>query len=185
MNKNLEIVEDLDFSETSDKFSSQLMRESTVDYIDDYEDQDDKLNDNIEIDDEDEQINTEDEYNVDVFQDQNSCVHKYAHEDLSDDDVEIDVFDDDTIERQGYVAKEDRTTKPFITKYERNPLIGTRTKQLALGAKPMIKGVEHLPPKEIAELELKNKVIPLTIERPLPDGTKEEWRVEEFINLND
>ena len=179
--------EDVEFSETSDKFSNTLTQEPTIDYADE-EEEDDKLNDNIEIDDEDEEMNTEDDYNTDVYQDQDSCVHnhaRYLQEDPSDEDVDDDIFDDDALQREGFVAKKDRITKPFITKYEANRIIGVRTKQLAMGAKPKIKGVEHLPPKSVAELELKNKILPIIIERPLPDGSKEEWHIDEFLNLND
>ena len=45
----------------------------------------------------------------------------------------------------------------------------------------MIKGVTHLAPKDVALLELKNNVIPLIIERPLPNGKKERWFVRALI----
>ena len=37
--------------------------------------------------------------------------------------------------------------------------------------------------KQIAELELKNKTIPIIIIRPLPNGHIEEWKVSEFLNI--
>ena len=67
-----------------------------------------------------------------------------------------------------------------MTKYEKNRIIGDRSKQIALGAKPLIKDASHLSSKEIAELELKHNVLPLIIERPLPNGMKERWRVSEL-----
>ena len=67
-----------------------------------------------------------------------------------------------------------------MLKYERVRLLGDRAQQLALGAKPMLKNIEGLSTKEIAELEIKNNVIPLIIERPLPNGKKERWYISEL-----
>ena len=55
-----------------------------------------------------------------------------------------------------------------------------RTKQLTQGAKPMIKNTTGLSHKEIALLELKNKIIPLIIERPIPNSGTERWRLSEL-----
>ena len=55
-----------------------------------------------------------------------------------------------------------------------------RSRQLAQGAKPLIKNTEGLSHKEIARLELKNKIIPLIIERPIPNAGTEKWRLSEL-----
>ena len=82
------------------------------------------------------------------------------------------------------VKPEERVTKPFLTKFERVRLLGDRAKQLSLGAKPMLKNTELLNPKEIARLELEKKVIPLIIERTLPNGKKERWNITELSIVN-
>jgi DNA-directed RNA polymerase subunit K/omega len=71
-----------------------------------------------------------------------------------------------------------------MTIYERVRLLGERAKQLSLGAKPMIKNVDNMNPKDIAKLELENKVIPLIIIRTLPNGVKEKWKVSELEIIN-
>jgi len=48
----------------------------------------------------------------------------------------------------------------------------------------MIKNTVGLSHKEVALLELKNKVIPLIIERPIPNVGVEKWKLSELeINL--
>lgn len=121
------------------------------------------------------------------------CLYKKANlsdsEEEGDDEAE-EVFDDEDEDEKNtkgeniYVPKEQRITKPFLTKYERVRLIGDRTKQLSGGAKPLIKNVDHLSAEEIAKLELQHNIIPLIIERPLPNGLKERWTVNELQQFN-
>lgn len=113
-----------------------------------------------------------------------NCIYKYAgnnSDDEDDDNEELEFSDDeDVVPDNKIVPKELRITKPFLTKYERVRLIGDRTKQLAEGAKPLIKNAENIEPEEIAKLELQHNIIPLIIERPLPNGKKERWHVSEL-----
>lgn len=71
------------------------------------------------------------------------------------------------------LSRESRITKPYLTKYERIPLLARRSQQLFFGAQPMIKDVGNLCSLEIAKLELEYKIIPLVIERPLPGNVVE------------
>ena len=80
------------------------------------------------------------------------------------------------------VKPSDRITKPFLTDKERIRILSLRTDQIAKGAKSFIKGAADLPPNEVAKLELEHKKMPLIIERELPDGSREKWKLEEFIN---
>jgi len=90
------------------------------------------------------------------------------------------IFDDDDIQNINQIETVQKITKPLLYNYERVRLLGDRTQQLTLGAKPMIKNIENLTPKQIAELEIENNVIPLIIERPLPNGKKERWYISEL-----
>ncbi len=51
----------------------------------------------------------------------------------------------------------------MLTKYEKARIIGARALQLFYGAPPLIKVKENADFVEIAEKELENKKIPLTI----------------------
>jgi DNA-directed RNA polymerase I, II, and III subunit RPABC2 len=77
-----------------------------------------------------------------------------------------------------------KVTKPFLTKYEESKLVGVRAQMISAGSKPLV----TVPPnvtdtKVIAELELKEKKIPLLIRRKLPNGEYEDWRLEDLIIL--
>ena len=103
----------------------------------------------------------------------------------ADDNEELElVYDDDNNIFDEIVKPDDRITKPFMTIFERVRLLGDRAKQLSLGAKPMIKGLETVNPKEVAKLELEKGVIPLIIERVLPNGKKERWYTHELKIIN-
>jgi len=120
--------------------------------------------------------------------DTDECMYKKAKvknldDEKDDDEIEL-VYDDDNIKYDELVKPEDRISKPFMTVFERVRLLGDRSKQLSLGAKPMIKGLETMNPKEIAKLELQKGVIPLIIERVLPNGKKERWHPNELKIIN-
>ena len=73
-------------------------------------------------------------------------------------------------------------TIPFISKYEKARVLGERAKQLDAGATPFI---ENLDPTIIdgyliALKEFEEKKIPFIIQRPLPDGACEYWRLKDL-----
>jgi len=75
-----------------------------------------------------------------------------------------------------------RQSKPYITKYERAKILGVRSQMIAGGDKPLIKVPIHMTDAyEIALLEYNNKRMPLMIRRTNPDGTVEDWRLEDLI----
>lgn len=118
-----------------------------------------------------------------------TCVYKFAKKSMSESDEEEEevVFEDDIEVGKNtdqIVAAEERETKPILTKYERVRILGDRAKQLSLGAKPMLLNVDNMNPKEIAKLELERKVIPFIIEKTLPDGRRERWKLNELAIVN-
>lgn len=86
------------------------------------------------------------------------------------------VIDEDNI----YITGDERITRPILTKFEYVRILTDRIKQLALGAKPLLSNINGLNDKEIAILEIKNKKCPFKIERPLPNGQKEIFKLEEL-----
>lgn len=123
------------------------------------------------------------------IEDEEGCLYKFAVKNKqldSDDefDEETEIYDDDTKIYNMVVNKEERITKPVLFMYERVRMLGTRARQLSRGAKPMLLNVAHLSPKEIARLELENKVIPFIIVRTLPNGKKEHWHLNELAIVN-
>jgi DNA-directed RNA polymerase subunit K/omega len=152
--------------------------------------EDDDILGNEDYGDEEQKENIEEEQEeeqADVERD-GSCLYKFAKKIMSDSEDENDdmVFEDDMeSKRVDYIAKtEERETKPVLTKYERVRVLGDRAKQLSLGAKPMLLNVDNMDPKAIAKLELERGVIPLIIEKVLPDGRRERWKVSELKIVN-
>lgn len=56
-----------------------------------------------------------------------------------------------------------------MTRFERARVLGARTLQISMGAPPLIE-TSGKTPLEIAEQELKEGILPITIRRRLPDG---------------
>jgi DNA-directed RNA polymerase subunit K/omega len=85
-------------------------------------------------------------------------------------------------QKYNIVSKENRISKNKLTKYEFVRIIGERTKQLTMGAKPLIKikkESENLEYNEIAIEELKLNMIPFKIKR-LVNGNYEIWELNEL-----
>lgn len=77
--------------------------------------------------------------------------------------------------------KHERITTPFMTKYERARILGTRALQLSMNAPVMVELEGLTDPLEIAKRELKAGKIPMIIRRYLPDGSYEDWSIDELI----
>ena len=78
------------------------------------------------------------------------------------------------------IAKTPKKTIPFLTKFERARIMGVRLQQLAYGAKPRINTENLKSIQEIVEQELLQRKIPFIIRRSLPNGSSEDWKMEEF-----
>ncbi|CAF3520485.1 unnamed protein product [Rotaria sp. Silwood1] len=71
-------------------------------------------------------------------------------------------------------------TTPYMTKYERARVLGTRALQIAMCAPLMVEPDGETDPLQIAMRELKEKKIPMIIRRYLPDGSYEDWSIDEL-----
>lgn len=66
-----------------------------------------------------------------------------------------------------------------FTKYEKARIIGARALQLAMGAPLLLKLTKedfermNYSPIEIAKLEFKEEIIPITIKRPMPEKVED------------
>jgi len=78
------------------------------------------------------------------------------------------------------LEKDQRITNPRLTRYEMVRILGERTKQLTMGAKPLVKNYQELTYEQIAIEELKHNMVPFKIKRPLPNNRIEEWSIEEL-----
>ncbi|KAI9755018.1 MAG: DNA-directed RNA polymerases I II and III subunit RPABC2 [Lichina confinis] len=68
------------------------------------------------------------------------------------------------------IPTEDRTTTPYMTKYEKARVLGTRALQISMNAPVLVDLEGETDPLQIAIKELREKKIPLIVRRYLPDG---------------
>merc|ERR1739840_51203 len=74
-----------------------------------------------------------------------------------------------------------RITAPYMTKYERARVLGTRALQIAMCAPVMVELEGETDPLQIAMKELKMRKIPIIIRRYMPDGSFEDWAIDELM----
>ena len=107
-------------------------------------------------------------------------------DDVDDAEVEVGNQGEDNIEvlqsAQGPSDPSKRITTPFMTKYERARVLGTRALQISMGAPVMVDLDGETDPLKIATMELNDKKIPMIVRRYLPDGSHEDWKIEELLN---
>ncbi|ETW87061.1 hypothetical protein HETIRDRAFT_308213 [Heterobasidion irregulare TC 32-1] len=75
-----------------------------------------------------------------------------------------------------------RVTTPYLTKYERARILGTRALQISMNAPILVPLDGETDALQIAIKELSQRKIPLIIRRYLPDGSFEDWSVSELIS---
>ncbi|GJN07512.1 hypothetical protein PR202_ga25349 [Eleusine coracana subsp. coracana] len=105
-----------------------------------------------------------------------------AEEDLenNNDDAPDDVVGTE-VEDKVQEKERPRKTSKYMTKYERARILGTRALQISMNAPVMVELEGETDPLEIAMKELRARKIPFTIRRYLPDGSYEDWGVDELI----
>eukprot|EP00640_Fibrocapsa_japonica_P007649 CAMPEP_0113944334 /NCGR_PEP_ID=MMETSP1339-20121228/33427_1 /TAXON_ID=94617 /ORGANISM="Fibrocapsa japonica" /LENGTH=145 /DNA_ID=CAMNT_0000949501 /DNA_START=26 /DNA_END=463 /DNA_ORIENTATION=+ /assembly_acc=CAM_ASM_000762 len=77
--------------------------------------------------------------------------------------------------------KKERITTRYMTKYERARILGTRALQISMNAPVMVDIEGETDPLRIAEKELRERKIPIIVRRYLPDGSYEDWSIDELI----
>ena len=95
----------------------------------------------------------------------------------------IEVLTED-VARSRYDGKPNegpRITTPYMTKFEKARIIGTRALQISMNAPVAIPLDGETDPLLIAEKELYTKKIPFVIRRYLPNGNYEDWKIDELI----
>ncbi|KAI0007825.1 RNA polymerase Rpb6 [Xylariaceae sp. FL0662B] len=79
------------------------------------------------------------------------------------------------------IPNEERSTTPYMTKYERARILGTRALQISMNAPVLVDLEGESDPLQIAIKELREKKIPLIVRRYMPDGYYEDWTCEELL----
>jgi DNA-directed RNA polymerase I, II, and III subunit RPABC2 len=101
--------------------------------------------------------------------------------DLESDEI-IEEKDSKKDKKMQKIEKDKRVTLPYLTKFEKARVIGTRAVQISMGAKTNVQ-FSKFDPIEIATKELHTKNLPLIIRRHLPNNKYEDWSVSELMIL--
>ncbi|KAI3400913.1 hypothetical protein diail_1120 [Diaporthe ilicicola] len=79
------------------------------------------------------------------------------------------------------IPTDQRTTTPYMTKYEKARILGTRALQISMNAPVLVDLEGETDPLQIAIKELREKKVPLIVRRYMPDGYYEDWTCEELL----
>lgn len=97
---------------------------------------------------------------------------------------EGDEYIEEIDQEEDVVSKErtEKITTPYMTKYERARILGTRAMQISRNAPVFVElDPSMTDPLVIAGKELREKKIPFIIRRYLPDGSYEDWPISSLI----
>ena len=150
--------------------------------IPDYED-DEAINEIIQKEDDDSSDTESDDYNFEKIDEEYKINYiKKIHPEVINDNYDvINNLTKITRDQNNIIIDDMHKTLPILTKYEKTKILGLRISQLNKGAEPFVElNKQYLDTYFIAEKELNYKVLPYIIMRPLPNGKKEYWKLEDL-----
>tara|TARA_B100000424_G_scaffold269805_1_gene267582 strand:+ start:1847 stop:2503 length:657 start_codon:yes stop_codon:yes gene_type:complete len=154
---------------------------SSINIIDQVDDDDEYEND--DDDDDDEYYDNDDSENLIKFDDElkKNYIENYHPEEVNINYDEVKSLCNVTRDNNGIIVDELHKSLPILTKYEYTNILGLRAKQINEGCKPFINlEKEILDGYLIAQIELKQKVLPFIIKRPIPNGGIEYWKLSDL-----
>jgi DNA-directed RNA polymerase subunit K/omega len=105
-------------------------------------------------------------------------------EEFDDDYNSMKIFTEINRDKDNIIVDKHHKTLPLLTKYEKARILGLRIAQLNKGAQPFIKFTNEernvIDTHIIAEKELREKRLPFIIMRPIPNGKKEYWSLQDL-----
>ncbi|KNH03685.1 DNA-directed RNA polymerase I II and III subunit Rpb6 [Perkinsela sp. CCAP 1560/4] len=125
----------------------------------------------------DDSMNSSPEDNIDEV-DMNSPASSAF--DPKEEDKQLLIMETEAFNRTLESGEKNRVTTPFLTRFERARLLGTRALQISMNAPVLVPLEGEMDPLQIALKELQQKVIPIKIRRYLPDGSFEDWSLSEL-----
>ena len=124
----------------------------------------------------------EEEYSQDQEQDQDQ--EEEEEEELDSLENNIQVLNGNLKRKTTDDSTENKITPRFMTKYEKARVIGTRALQISKNAPVMVNvRNDEYDPIAIAEKELVEGKLPFIIRMYLPDGSYEDWNVNNLIRI--
>lgn len=140
-----------------------------------FPDLDDELDDD---DDEDDDENYLQKFGEDI---QKTIIQDYHPELQAHNNEEIETLCIVTRDANGIIIDPLHRTIPIVSRYEKARILGERAKQLNAGAEPFVEIDETIiDGYTIALKEFEEKKIPFIIQRPLPNGACEYWKLKDL-----
>jgi len=113
--------------------------------------------------------------------------NKNKHQVKKNNVLSTELFNDEELDYRTILMNYDFTkniTKPKITKYEKALLVGKRAKQLEEGANANVKVLAGQSMIDVAEEELRQRLMPFMIKRPI-GNLYEYWRLKDMeVNMD-
>lgn len=137
-----------------------------------------EIDDNIESDSDDDQPSNEDSDDESLEE-----ISEIDNTEIENDEENI-IFNQIDPEKELNLNKripdDERISLPYLTKYEKVNLIGTRAKQISDGSDIYVISKNVKTAVDISKLELEYKRQPFKIKRTMPDGRYEIWSLNEL-----
>jgi len=170
-------LSDFDNEEEKDDVSV----DNAIDDLDQQNEFNDDLDDGIDEDDDDD--DDEEDY-LKKFDEnlQQNIIQEHHPELRAQNYEEIEALCTIVKNAKGNIVDPLHKTIPFISKYEKARVLGERAKQLDAGANSFIEDLDPtiMDGYLIALKEFEMKKIPFIIQRPLPNGACEYWRLKDL-----
>lgn len=115
---------------------------------------------------------------MDEDYDEDNMYAENPEEEPENDDENFDVI---SLNDENRTPSDKKTTTTLMTKYERARVLGARALQIAMCSPVMVELEGETDPLMIAMKELRARKIPIIIRRYLPDGSYEDWGIDEMI----
>ena len=110
-------------------------------------------------------------------------INRYHSECLVSNSDEIEALSK-TSRVNNIIVDANHKTNPILSKYEKTKILGQRTKQLNTGCVPYIVVPSDIIDNYlIAQMELKAKVIPVIIRRPVSNNHSEYWKLQDLEQI--
>lgn len=135
----------------------------------------------IEMDEEDEEEDEEDYFKKLNEEMQQDILQNHHPELIINNYEEIDALCTIVRDGEGVIVDPLHKTLPYVTRYEKARILGERAKQLNAGAPAFIEIDDPIMDGYLIALrEFESKKIPFIVQRPLPNGGCEYWRLSDL-----
>ena len=133
----------------------------------------------------DSEIESEDEEDLQKIEQEQvlTYINRYHSECLVSNSDEVEALSK-IIKINNVIVDPNHKTNPILSKYEKTKILGQRTKQLNSGCSPYFSVPSNIIDNYlIAQMELKEKKIPVIIRRPVSSSHSEYWKLEDLEQI--